>query len=140
MSTAVPVRVGLPAVALGGAVGALARWLVTEAFPLQYDGFPWAVLSVNVVGSGLLALLPSIPAVRARPWLAVGLGTGVLGGFTTMSTASVDTVLLLEAGRGLVALLYAAGTLLAAMLAVGLVDRLSTPAERAEFEREEGDE
>lgn len=140
MSTPVPVRVGLPVVALGGAVGALARWGVVEAFPVTHSGFPWPVFWINVAGSALLAALPALAAVRERAWLAVFLGTGVLGGFTTMSAASVDTVALLDAGRQGSALLYAGGTLVAALAAVWLVDHLSTPAERAEFEAEEGDE
>lgn len=138
MSAPVPVRVGVPVVALGGAVGALARWGVIEAFPAP-SGFPWTVFWINVTGSALLAALPALATVRERAWLALFLGTGVLGGFTTMSAASVDTVVLLEAGRHGSALLYAGGTLVAALTAVLLVDRLSTPAQRAELEAEEGD-
>lgn len=138
MSAALPVRLGLPAVALGGALGALARWLVTEAAPAS-SGFPWTVFWINVAGSALLALLPALPAVRERAALGLFLGTGVLGGFTTMSAASVDTVHLLDDGRLGLALLYAGGTLLAALGAVLLVDRLTTRAQRVAFEREDGD-
>lgn len=138
MSARVPVRVGVPVVALGGAVGALARWGIVEAVP-AHAGFPWTVFLINVAGSALLAALPALATVRERAELALFVGTGVLGGFTTMSAASVDTVVLLEAGRHGSALLYAGGTLVAALTAVWLVDRLSTPGQRAEFEAEEGD-
>lgn len=138
VSAPVPVRVGIPVVALGGALGALARWLVTDALPTS-GGFPWTVFCINVAGSALLAALPAVTRVRRTPWLALLLGTGVLGGFTTMSAASVDTVRLLDAGSTATALLYAGGTLVAALAAVTVVDRLSTPDDRADFEREEGD-
>lgn len=140
MSAPVPVRAGVPLVAAGGAAGALLRWLVTDAFPVAHAGFPWPVFTINVVGSALLAALPAISAVRRNPPLALTLGTGVLGGFTTMSAASVETATLLEAGDGATALFYAAGTLLAALAAVAAVGRVTTREQRAEFEIEEGDE
>jgi CrcB protein len=70
----------------------------------------------------------------------VFLGTGVLGGFTTMSTASEQTVALLEHDRAGTAVLYAGGTLLVALTATWLVSRWSTPAQRALLERDEADE
>lgn len=140
MSAPLPVRAGIPVVALGGAAGALARWAVTEVAPPAAHTFPWPVFWINVLGSALLAALPALPAVRERAWLALLLGTGALGGFTTMSTASVETAGLLDDGQVVTALLYAGGTLAAALAAVVAVDRLSTPAQRADFEREEGDE
>ena len=62
--------------------------------------------------------------MRGRDWLGVFLGTGVLGGFTTMSAASEQTVFLLEHDRVGIAALYAGGTLLAALIAVALVTAL----------------
>ena len=132
-------HVALVAASAGGILGALARWAVTEWFPTS-DGFPTTVFSVNVVGCVLLASLPAFAAVRRRPWLGVFLGTGVLGGFTTMSTASEQTVVLLEHDRVGTAAAYAGGTLLAALAAVWLVDRWTTPADRALLERDEADE
>lgn len=139
MTSPAPVRVGLPVVALGGALGALARWQLTEALPTAPLAFPWTVFWINVLGSAALAALPALGVVRERAWLALFVGTGLLGGFTTMSAGSVDTVALLQAGRTGTALLYAGGTLAVAMLAVAVVDRLSTPAQRRFFEVEEGD-
>jgi CrcB protein len=121
----VPVGVGVLVTALGGALGALVRWALTETFPTATGHFPWAVLVVNVVGSGLLALLPRVPAVARRAWLPLFLGTGVLGGFTTMSAASTDTFSLLDHGEPVLALAYCLGTLGAALAAVLLVEQLT---------------
>ena len=132
-------HVALAAASAGGVIGALARWGLTESYPTS-DGFPTTVFWINVTGSALLALLPAIRAVRARPWLGVFLGTGVLGGFTTMSAASEQTVVLLERHQTGTALGYAGGTLAAALVAVWVVDRWTTPAQRALLERDEADE
>jgi CrcB protein len=131
--------VALAAASAGGVLGALARWGLTEQFPVT-NGFPTTVFWINVVGCALLALLPAFDAVRTRPWLGVFLGTGVLGGFTTMSAASEQTVVLLERHRTGTALGYAGGTLAAALVAVWLVDRWTTPSQRALLERDEADE
>jgi len=112
--------VALGAAAAGGVLGSLARYSLTSWFPVT-DGFPWTVFWINVVGSALLAALPALGVVRRTAWLAVFLGTGVLGGFTTMSAASAETVALLERGDDLLAFAYAGGTLLAAVTAVLLV-------------------
>ena len=96
----------LAAVAAGGAAGALARWGLTEAFPAETDAFPWATFAVNVVGSFLLALLPALAAVRRSRTLAVALGPGVLGGFTTFSSFSLEFALLVERGTIGLAALY----------------------------------
>jgi fluoride exporter len=132
-------RVALLAASAGGVLGALARWGLGEQFPVG-DGFPTTVFWINVTGSALLAALPAIAVVRRTPWLAVFLGTGVLGGFTTMSAASEQTVILLDHDHTGTAVLYAGGTLLAALAAVWLVDRWTTPADRALLELEEADE
>jgi CrcB protein len=131
--------VALVAASAGGVVGALARWALSDAFPVG-DGFPATVFWINVTGSALLAALPALAVVRRTPWLAVFLGTGVLGGFTTMSAASEQSVVLLERDRPATALAYAGGTLVAALLAVWLVDRWTTPDARALLERDEADE
>ena len=94
--------------ALGGALGALARWGVQLAAPHSPAAWPWATLVVNLTGclliGILLAVLPAhFPEVAwLRPFLAVG----VLGGYTTWSTFAVDTVHLTAAGRPLVAAGY----------------------------------
>ena len=91
--------------ALGGALGALARWAVTVALPSSPTGWPWATLLVNLTGCLLLGVLFAVLAARApeaswpRPFLAVG----VLGGYTTYSAFAVEVVRLTEAGALLAA-------------------------------------
>ena len=86
--------------ALGGALGALARWGVAEAFPSSPAAWPWATLLVNLSGCLLLGALFAVLAAHApeaswpRPFLAVG----VLGGYTTYSAFAVEVVRLTEAG------------------------------------------
>lgn len=131
--------VALGAAAAGGVVGSLARYGLTERFPVT-DGFPWTVFWINVVGSALLAALPALAAVRRTAWVGVFLGTGVLGGFTTMSAASAETVVLLDKGEDLLAFAYVGGTLVAALIAVVLVSRLVPLEERLAAEADGVDE
>ncbi|MGN6720999.1 MAG: FluC/FEX family fluoride channel [Marmoricola sp.] len=134
----VPVPIGILVVAVGGALGAVARGALLEHWPAGSGTFPWTVFAINVSGSMLLALLPAIGLVRRVAWLPLFLGTGVIGGYTTMSTAAVETYDLRH--HAAVAVAYVFGTLAAAIGGVLLVDRLSTPAERALIAAEEGDE
>ena len=131
---AVPLRVGLPAAAAGGVLGSLARYGIGELIT-PATAFPWITFGINVVGSAALAALPVLAVVRRTPWLAVFLGTGFLGGFTTMSAASEQTVVLLDHDRVLTAFAYLAGTLVVALLAVRVVGRMapaSLPGESVE--------
>lgn len=108
-------------VALGGAVGASARYGVgLAATRLFGPGFPWGTLTVNVIGGFAMGLLVgAFGHDRAKLLL---LGTGVLGGFTTFSAFSLETALMIERGAVATAALYAAGSVLAcvAALAAGL--------------------
>jgi len=132
--------VGILATSAGGAVGAVARWALTDLFPVAMGNFPWVTFVINVTGSGLLAALPLLAVARRRPWLGLLLGTGALGGFTTMSAASTETFVLIDHGAVGLGLAYCVGTLCASLLAVLLVDRLTTEQQRREFENTEGDE
>ena len=111
------------AVALGGAVGALLRWALGEAVP-DGTGFPWTTFAINVTGSLALALLPRSGQVRRHPTLAVALGPGLLGGYTTLSAYAEGTRALLDDGRTWTALAYLLGTLAACLVAVALATRL----------------
>lgn len=125
------------AVAVGGALGAVLRYLLGEAFP--DSGFPWTTFAINVSGSLALALLPAVAWIRRHDLLPPMLGTGFLGGYTTLSAYSEQTRALLDDGRSGVALAYLLGTFAACLAAVALADRFSSPSARAEFEEEEGD-
>jgi fluoride exporter len=110
------------AVAAGGALGALARHLVSAAWPHPVAGFPWSTLVINLVGSLLIGVV--IAVVGHRPMPRAFLATGVLGGFTTFSAYAVETRDLLAAGRFGIAALYALGTLAGALLAVMIGSRI----------------
>jgi CrcB protein len=127
------------AVALGGAIGALLRWTLGEALP-DGAGFPWTTFGINLTGSLVLASLPVLDAVRSRPRLAAGLGPGLLGGYTTLSSYAEETRALLADGQTLTALAYLLGTFAACLVAVTLVSRLYPPAAGDEFAAEGGDE
>ncbi len=113
-------RVAYLLAALGGALGALARWGVAEALPRDDGGWPWATLLVNLTGCLLIGVLTGVLAGRtpepawARPFLAVG----VLGGFTTYSAFAVEAVLLADAGRVVLATSYVLASVLGGVLAV----------------------
>lgn len=128
----------LLAVAAGGAVGGLLRHALHTWAPVG-DGFPWTTFTVNVVGALLLALLPTWAFVRRHALLPPALGTGLLGGFTTLSTFSEETRVLLDADRTATATAYVVGTVAAGLLAVAVADRFSSRRDRDEFRAEEGD-
>ncbi len=88
-------------VAVGGAVGALARAGVAEALPHPPGTWAWSTFVANATGCLALAGLTVLLATRfpASRYCRLLLGTGVLGGYTTFSTFSVDAVQLLRAGR-----------------------------------------
>ena len=91
--------------ALGGALGALARWGIAEGLPASRPGWPWATLLVNLTGCLLLGALFAVLAVRLpdATWPRPFLGVGVLGGYTTYSAFAVEVVRLAEAGAVLTA-------------------------------------
>lgn len=79
-------------------MGAVLRFYISESMPDA--GFPWATLSVNLVGSLLLGAVAAATLSNAlsEPQ-ALLLGVGLLGAFTTMSTFSVETITLVETGQ-----------------------------------------
>ncbi|MGW0846818.1 fluoride efflux transporter CrcB [Streptomyces sp. NPDC002787] len=109
-------------VAIGGGIGAVARYGASLLWPTGTVGFPWTTFWVNVAGCFVIGLfMVAITEVwtvhrLVRPFF----GTGVLGGFTTFSTYAVDIQRLMGEGRPGTALAYLAATLLAALMAVWL--------------------
>ena len=120
------------AVALGGALGSVARfWLTAAMVAVTGPRFPWGTLLINVLGSFLIGLLAAItfPPVRVamHPDLRVFLMVGVCGGFTTFSAFSLQTLELLQSGETWPAAGYMAGSLffcVAAAWAGWLIGRL----------------
>ncbi len=106
-------------VMLGGAIGAGARHLVGRAaLALWGPGFPVGTLAVNVIGGLAMGLLAGWLATRASGDEALRylLGVGVLGGFTTFSAFSLETVMMIERGDVATALFY---ILASVVLAIG---------------------
>ncbi len=107
------------AVALGGAVGAVARYQ-TMVWVSRWlgSGFPFGTLFVNVAGSFLMGLFIELLAVRlggTLQWRAF-VAVGVLGAFTTFSTFALDVAVLYERGQ-----LLAVGAYLAASVALSIL-------------------
>ena len=109
----------LGAISAGGALGAAARYGLLVAFPTAPPGFPWTIFGVNVAGCLLIgALMVLVTDVWPhRRLLRPFLGVGVLGGFTTFSTYSVEIQGLVDARALGTAVVYLAGTLVAALAA-----------------------
>jgi len=117
-------------VALGGAIGASARYLAggVAARFLGRD-FPWGTLMVNVVGSVLIGVLVVIVAHRPGAQLAAPfMITGLLGGFTTFSAFSMDALALYERGQAGMATVYVGGTLFLTLGGVAVGDLLARMA------------
>lgn len=106
-----------------GGAGAGARYLLDGAIMRgRRDAFPLGILVVNTVGSFVLGALTALGGLLGPAWIAI-LGVGLLGGFTTFSTVSVDTVQLARRGRRDWAWANLVGTLVCAVCgaALGLV-------------------
>lgn len=111
--------------AVGGAIGALARHGLAEAFPVAPRTFPTTTFVVNVSGAFVLALLLETLTRRGAPehWVRLLVGVGVLGAFTTFSTMATELALLWRDDEVDLALGYAGASVAAGVAAVllGLV-------------------
>ncbi|WP_130840403.1 fluoride efflux transporter FluC [Corynebacterium neomassiliense] len=117
------------ALSLAGGVGASCRFVidgvvkdhVVTRFPGSAGRLPWATFLINASGSLLMGLLTGFVStgILAPEWQQLA-GVGFLGGYTTFSTASVETVDLLRHGRKTAGLVYAAGTLSVTVLAAAV--------------------
>lgn len=105
-------------VALGGAIGSVCRYGLYRLVPLSWASVGLATGLVNVAGSFAMGLLASALAHRLGNAWAPFLLTGLLGGFTTFSAFSLDTLVMWERGQGLIALTYVAGSVLLSLAAV----------------------
>lgn len=103
------------AVAAGGALGATLRHAVNQ-IALQALGadFPWGTLAVNILGSFIMGVFVGAFALfwDASQTLRLFLTVGVLGGFTTFSAFSLDSVLLLQRGQVIDAVSYILGSVI----------------------------
>ncbi|WP_307802225.1 fluoride efflux transporter FluC [Cellulomonas dongxiuzhuiae] len=119
---ALPLPAAALLVAAGGTLGVLVRALLTQ--PVAPGGWPWRTFAINVLGSfvlgALLALLQRGPDVGRRRAVRLGVGTGVLGGFTTYSTFALEVEQLLEAGHVVTGVAYALGSVVLGVAAAGV--------------------
>jgi CrcB protein len=110
-------------VCLGGAAGTAARYWLGGWIPqVLGSSFPWGTLLINGLGSCLIGgvMQVGMNTELLSPTLRVALAVGVLGGFTTYSTFSFETLRLLQEGSWGAALLYVAATVLGCLLACAL--------------------
>ena len=108
----------LLAVAVGGATGSVARYVLGTLLLRASTGFPVSTLLINVVGSFLIGLFARLfDAPDHNHVLRVALTVGICGGFTTFSTFSAETVTLLQQGKAGRAALYVTVSLVAGVLA-----------------------
>lgn len=107
-------------IALGGGLGALARYGISALLPTEPGRFPWGTFAINALGCLLIGVLMVLITERfgAHPLVRPLLGVGFLGGFTTFSTYAVESGELLRPGSVPIAVLYLVGTPLVALLAV----------------------
>jgi len=110
----------LPVIAVGGALGSLARWGLGTALPHTSAQFAWSTFLTNASGAFLLGVLMALALDvwshhrYTRPFL----GVGICGGYTTFSTYLLDTRGLLAAGRPGIAAIYLFGTVAVGVVAV----------------------
>lgn len=110
------------ALALAGGLGASCRMFLDGLIKSRIGGaIPWGTITINVSGSLILGLLTGLASAQALPeaWHLI-IGTGFLGGYTTFSTASFETVRLIQERRWILSLSTGIGTLVLATAAAGL--------------------
>ena len=109
----------LSQVALGGALGAMLRYLTNvAAMRARGPGFPFGTMIVNILGSFLMGVIVVVLAKRGGNDLAPLLMTGILGGFTTFSAFSLDALTLWERGATLAAFGYVAASVILSLAAI----------------------
>jgi CrcB protein len=110
------------AIAVGATLGAWLRWLLSLWLNRHSDALPWGTFSANMIGGYLIGLVIGVVAAHPEwpPFWRLLLVTGFLGGLTTFSTFSAETVAFLEEGRFGMALTYSgfslAGSLVLTLL------------------------
>ena len=116
------------AIAVGGAAGALSRYGLDNLIERHSESvFPWATFMINATGCLVVGFIIAalVDRQHAPYWLRAGLVVGFCGGYTTFSTFAQESLDLLEANRGGVALAYAGASVFVGVAAVWLGARLA---------------
>jgi CrcB protein len=109
-------------VALAGSAGAVARFVVDGAWRAHRPStFPWPTIAINVSGSLLLGVVTGLVLFHGAPGtVRTVVGTGFCGGYTTFSTASFETVRLVQQRRYRLAVVYGVGTPMLTLAVAGM--------------------
>jgi CrcB protein len=111
----------IAAVAVGGAIGSAARYLIAGwVQSAAWAGFPYGIFTVNISGGLIMGILTELMALKWNVSLEMRafLTTGILGGYTTFSTFSLDSALLIERGAYASAAIYIAGSAIVSIVAL----------------------
>ena len=109
------------AVGIGGGLGALLRYFLAGALqPAWWPGFPFGIFIVKITGGLAMGIITELAALKLQmtPEMRAFLTTGILGGYTTFSTFSLDSALLMERGAYVQALTYIVGSVVLSILAL----------------------
>lgn len=108
------------AVGVGGGIGALARFYMAAAVQPAGALFNWGIFVVNITGGLLMGIIVEASALKLNlpPDLRTFLTVGILGGYTTFSTFSLDSALLLQKGEYALAAAYMIGSVVLSILAL----------------------
>ncbi|KRM71478.1 hypothetical protein FC34_GL001593 [Lacticaseibacillus brantae DSM 23927] len=104
-------------VAGGAAVGAVARYVLTQVGRMYQNRLPWATFGINISGSFVIGLLAGLQLPQL---LGLLLMTGFCGGYTTFSTYNTELVILLRDRQIVAALTYFFGSVVSGLIAVSL--------------------
>lgn len=122
------------AVAVGGGIGSVLRFVIGQVALQRFGpGFPWGTLVINITGSFLIGVVAGLAATRSlgvTPLVRVFVATGVLGGYTTFSTYSLDAMTLFGEGSFSIGTAYTLGSVflgVAAAYAGLVVARIASP-------------
>ena len=109
-------------VGIGSGIGGICRYLISLAMNHGVNGFPWGTFTVNVAGCLMIGILWGATSriQSISPALLLFLMVGFCGGFTTFSTFSKEGLTLLQADNYILFTLYALGSVLLGIMAVGL--------------------
>jgi len=111
----------LLAVAIGGALGSLLRYFVASAIGGPASaGFPWGIFIVNVTGGFAMGVITELAALKLNlsPEVRAFMTVGILGGYTTFSTFSLESAILLQRGAYGTAAAYVTGSALLSIAAL----------------------